>query len=656
MKKHLILKNVASIALATCLGMNIQAQTTFPAFEEITPSGTPMIFRGTAMWGDYDNDGKLEVLAFGREPETWAVRSFMLKPNDNNGLDLMASDLSMLGFPVVDGLKANDLYNVIMQWIDYNNDGLMDILFMGNLYDENRPDPDENNPDKTDNDYALFFDLYENTGSGSFERVSDTGLEGLYVEEESNYASVISVGDYDNDGYMDLIATGRRNGERRVDLYKNDRGSGRFIRQLSPLKSSIGEMQAFTPQNAGSVTFADFNNDGWLDIIVNGWNSDVNNALVMMYLNNRDGSFMDNMINYDIADAGSKSQIGVADINSDGHLDFLLSGEYLAGKDEWRKSSSIYYYDKEDYGYAVFRYAAGSEIGLGSFQKAGIDFADFNSDGLLDFVMGGEVGNGIPRTTIYMQEEGDMFNSLDGDDLVGSVRSGAIMTLGDYNNDGYLDAMSMGYNNLTTGDREGLHFGVFRNEGNLPKNEAPTAPSNLAASESDGMVHFSWDAGSDKETATEALRYNFFLKKSNGELYMLIPADTTNGFLRTTNHVTALGTTSYSMSLPAGEYEWGVQTIDQSKAGSAFVRSTALSTASKADVAIAVNANAFVKDGRIFVSTDKPASVTIFDVNGSLLHTESLSGSSYLNATLLPGTYLVKTQVGDGVKNIKVIL
>ena len=94
----------------------------------------------------------------------------------------------------------------------------------------------------------------------------------------------VSVGDYDKDGYLDIVVTGRDDYEdadgmlaedgnvlvhhdrRAVYLYKNDKGK-RFIRQETPLNGT----DPFLGLARGSVYFADMDNDGWLDIVSSGY-------------------------------------------------------------------------------------------------------------------------------------------------------------------------------------------------------------------------------------------------------------------------------------------------------------------------------------------------------------------------------------------------
>lgn len=541
MKNNILKHGLIALSLLFTSFVNLQAQVEFPKFSNVTPSELPQIFRGNFTLGDYNNDGYLDMVTLGRA-ENWAQHGILMT-NSPSGFDNIA-DLSSLG------LRVDGVYNTVFNWIDYNNDGYLDLLYMGTTGDENSNKSED-----------LFFHLYKNRGEkGNYklELVNNTGLEGLFPGQEGQYAGVIAVGDYDNDGYKDVLVTGDRDGVKKVSLYKNNKGNGTFI-----LQEGIVEGKNFDAVAGGGVVFADLNNDGYLDIIAHGWNNDVDTALSSIYLNKGDATFRKTSWSSDISKAGQtqKGQTIVGDLNNDGYLDIITTGERKDG-DQWTTNTNLYFYKSQTEGTISYEEKTGSDLGVSAIQKGGGDMADFNADGLLDFVLTGE-GQGT-HTSFYINN-GDHTFAKEASSISG-VRSGGVVSTLDIDNDGYLDISVMGGWPPT--------LQLWKNDGNLTKNTKPTAPSDLKARYSAGKIIFSWTAGSDKETPEQALRYNLYIKNKEGEIVTIIPVDITTGKLKVSDLSTAINTTSYALHIPRGTYEWGVQTIDQAKEGSEFATAT----------------------------------------------------------------------------------
>src|SRR5439155_17821586 len=74
--------------------------------------------RVSVSWGDYDNDGKLDVLLFGAAFPNYALGVWR---NAGNGLFTNIN----AGLPV--------LQSGFVRWLDYDNDGWLDILLLGQV-------------------------------------------------------------------------------------------------------------------------------------------------------------------------------------------------------------------------------------------------------------------------------------------------------------------------------------------------------------------------------------------------------------------------------------------------------------------------------------------------------------------------------------------
>jgi hypothetical protein len=125
-------------------------------------------------------------------------------------------------------------------FIDYDNDGWLDIFLLSGTSFENPP-------------AGAYSRLYKNNRDGTFADVTEqSGLK------RSGWASAVCVGDYDNDGYDDLFVTywGQN------VLYHNN-GNGTF----SDVTGKAGLEQAGTLWGSG-CTFVDYDRDGRLDLFV----------------------------------------------------------------------------------------------------------------------------------------------------------------------------------------------------------------------------------------------------------------------------------------------------------------------------------------------------------------------------------------------------
>ncbi|MBQ8773410.1 MAG: VCBS repeat-containing protein, partial [Muribaculaceae bacterium] len=146
--------------------------------------------------------------------------------------------------------------------------------------------------------------------------------------------------------------------------------------------------------------------------------------------------------------------------------------------------------------------------------------------------------------------------------LVSGVQSGAVVEAADYNGDGMPDIIAEGYGEPC--------FAIYNGSTSVA-NQAPVAPTSLVMTEGESNVTFTWRAGSDAETPEAALRYNIYVKKTDGTVVTLVNADTETGTLRVADVNASLTTCSYTLNINAADIvAWGVQTIDQAKAASAF--------------------------------------------------------------------------------------
>ncbi|MCI0693382.1 FG-GAP-like repeat-containing protein [candidate division KSB1 bacterium] len=155
--------------------------------------------------------------------------------------------------------------------------------------------------------------LYTNLRQGRFEDI--TAASGLTSNGRSG---AVVAGDYDNDGYLDLFVTGLDGGD--YFLYRNQ-GDGTFEKDARS-KEMLGALRKVAGLDA---EFFDFDNDGFLDLMVAGKAIDKSGRGVLLFHNDGSGKFKD-LSALLPPNLSSGRRIALADYNEDGDPDIFLAG------------------------------------------------------------------------------------------------------------------------------------------------------------------------------------------------------------------------------------------------------------------------------------------------------------------------------------------
>lgn len=199
----------------------------------------------TASWGDYDNDGLLDLYV-ARSGGTLATNKNLLFHNE--GGNAFTKVLTVT--PVTDAFISRSV-----NWTDIDSDGDLD-LFVTNEKDQNE-------------------NLYRNDGAGVFTKLT---IGPLLNDGGKTMSS--SWGDYDNDGDLDVFLA---NDQGNDGLFRNE-GHFNFTKITSDTVSNCGG-------NSFSSAWSDIDNDGDLDLFVTNSFGTTTLWTNFLFLNNGNGSF-----------------------------------------------------------------------------------------------------------------------------------------------------------------------------------------------------------------------------------------------------------------------------------------------------------------------------------------------------------------------------
>lgn len=171
--------------------------------------------------------------------------------------------------------------------------------------------------------------LYRNDSDTAIRMTEDALFAGVALSEEGRAYSGMgaNLGDFDNDGYLDIVITNFQ--DQTNSLYHNAQSG--FFNEMSFAKG-IGERSL--PYLAWGVDFIDFNNDGWLDLFVANGHLDDNVAEIdpigtyaqpnQLFLSNRGLNFVE-FVDAAIADQKVSRGTAFGDIDNDGDVDIVVS-------------------------------------------------------------------------------------------------------------------------------------------------------------------------------------------------------------------------------------------------------------------------------------------------------------------------------------------
>ncbi|MEO8066240.1 MAG: CRTAC1 family protein [Flavobacteriales bacterium] len=253
------------------------------AFTEITSSPVALDTNGTetGSWGDYDNDGYLDLYA--------AMSAVPLnnKLYHNNGNGTFTA--------IATGVQSTDAHvSRCVNWTDTDLDGDLD------LFVTNESNQAEN--------------LYVNDGAGGF-----TALAGSPLVSAGSHTMSSSWGDHDNDGDLDVFLANANNNNK---LFRNEGGN--------VFTEVLGQPMSSDANCSFSSNWVDVDNDADLDLFVT--NAYCPPPLFnYLYLNDGAGNFVRQLTDVVATDTVASYGQAFADTDGDGDLDLVVANVEYGG-------------------------------------------------------------------------------------------------------------------------------------------------------------------------------------------------------------------------------------------------------------------------------------------------------------------------------------
>jgi enediyne biosynthesis protein E4 len=326
------------------------------------------------VWGDYDNDGHpdLFVTQYGRN---------VLYHNEGDGTFIDVTDKAGVG-----GMEFGTYFHSGATFFDYDRDGKLDLYVGGYVKFGPNAQRHCNLQGVTSSCPPAAYEgsanlLYHNNGDGTFTNV--TKQSGIFQPAGKNLA--VGAADYDNDGWPDLFVA---NDGLKAYLYHNEQ-NGTFKEQS--ILSGMAYTGSGNTMAAMCISLGDYNNDGLLDLYISDfqgssdhiWKNDGQG----LFDETSDQAGITIPTRAVLSFGG-----GFFDYDNDGWLDlFIANGhvypevEQVSRETHYKQINTLFHNDGHGKFFDVTKVSGGA-FAIPHVAR-GVAFADFDNDGFVDVVV-----------------------------------------------------------------------------------------------------------------------------------------------------------------------------------------------------------------------------------------------------------------------------